>query len=100
LSRKGKLLLSADYSQIELRIMAHFSKDPVLVAPSATGNIQRSGPRGFRRGSMLKTRSTAALPKPSTSESLRTFSLRTGAAIGIGRKSREFINAYFTRYAA
>ncbi|HEX4542662.1 MAG TPA: DNA polymerase I, partial [Candidatus Acidoferrum sp.] len=28
---KGKVLLSADYSQIELRIMAHFSKDPVLV---------------------------------------------------------------------
>src|SRR5256714_13086527 len=30
-AEKGKILLSADYSQIELRVMAHFSKDPVLV---------------------------------------------------------------------
>jgi len=29
-AQKGQILLSADYSQIELRIMAHFSKDPVL----------------------------------------------------------------------
>ena len=30
-AQKGQILLSADYSQIELRIMAHFSRDPVLV---------------------------------------------------------------------
>ena len=33
----GNLLLSADYSQIELRLMAHFSEDPLLVNAYRTG---------------------------------------------------------------
>ncbi len=33
----GWVLLSADYSQIELRIMAHLSRDPALVAAFAEG---------------------------------------------------------------
>lgn len=28
---KGKVILAADYSQIELRLMAHFANDPVLI---------------------------------------------------------------------
>ncbi len=34
----GRLLLSADYSQIELRLMAHFSDDPLLVRAFANGD--------------------------------------------------------------
>ena len=30
---QGNLLMSADYSQIELRLMAHFSQDPLLLMP-------------------------------------------------------------------
>ncbi len=33
----GRLLFSADYSQIELRLMAHFSDDPLLVQAYQTG---------------------------------------------------------------
>ena len=39
----GRLLLSADYSQIELRILAHLSEDPVLV-------------EAFRRGEDIHSR--------------------------------------------
>jgi len=33
----GNVLISADYSQIELRLMAHFSEDPLLVRAYAEG---------------------------------------------------------------
>ena len=34
---KGKLLVAADYSQIELRVLAHLSQDPVLIEAFRTG---------------------------------------------------------------
>jgi DNA polymerase-1 len=34
---KGCVILSADYSQIELRVLAHLSKDPVLIDAFRTG---------------------------------------------------------------
>ncbi len=34
---QGNLLMSADYSQIELRLMAHFSQDPLLLDAYRTG---------------------------------------------------------------
>ncbi|HTQ97946.1 MAG TPA: DNA polymerase I, partial [Candidatus Acidoferrum sp.] len=56
-AEKGKLLLSADYSQIELRIMAHFSKDPVLVEAFRGGEDihARTAQEVFGVGPMAQT---------------------------------------------
>ena len=35
---KGNRLIKADYSQIELRVMAHYSKDPVLIKAFSQGD--------------------------------------------------------------
>ena len=37
LADTGRVLLAADYSQIELRLMAHFSEDPLLLRAYTTG---------------------------------------------------------------
>ncbi|MDQ3987146.1 MAG: DNA polymerase I [Actinomycetota bacterium] len=37
IAQEDNLLLSADYSQIELRVMAHLSEDPILLEVFATG---------------------------------------------------------------
>ena len=42
IAEPGHVLLSADYSQIELRLLAHFSEDPLLV-------------EAFRRGDDIHT---------------------------------------------
>lgn len=43
IASEGHRLLSADYSQIELRILAHLSQDPALIAAFTTGvDVHRS----------------------------------------------------------
>ena len=37
IAEEGNVLLSADYSQIELRVMAHLSQDPILIKVFGTG---------------------------------------------------------------
>jgi DNA polymerase-1 len=48
--REGWTFLSADYSQIELRILAHCSEDPILIRPSRMTRIfiPERPPRSFR----------------------------------------------------
>ena len=98
----GHLLLSADYSQIELRILAHLSADPVLV-------------EAFRRGEDIHDRTSLEVfgpfsPLPKEEQRRRSkmvnYALLYGKSaftlakdLDISRKeAEEFIEAYFARY--
>ncbi len=68
----GTQLLSADYSQIELRLLAHFSGDPLLMRAYAEqpGHPHPHRQRGLRRARRdTWTRRRATAPRPSTSAS-------------------------------
>ncbi len=101
--RPGWKLIVADYSQIELRLLAHYSHDPVLV-------------EAFRNGEDIHTRTAAEVfgvpPLMITPEQRRNakavnFGIVYGQtpfglaqSLGIERKVAElYIRAYFERYA-
>ena len=98
----GCLLADADYSQIELRVMAHFSGDPAMVD-------------AFRKGQDIHTRTAAEVYDVAMEEvtsSMRSsakavnFGLVYGISdfglsrnIGVSRKeAADFIARYFARY--
>lgn len=98
----GHVLLSADYSQIELRILAHITKDPGLIA-------------AFRAGEDIH-RATAAkafgIPLEQVTEEQRSFAKRINYGLiygmsahglaqqlGISRREAErFIQQYFAAF--
>jgi DNA polymerase I len=99
----GNLLLSADYSQIELRILAHLSEDSILV-------------EAFRRGEDIHSRTAQEVfgvaPFAQTREHRRVakvinFGVIYGlSAFGLAqqlgieqREAAKFIAAYFERYS-
>ncbi len=98
----GRILLSADYSQIELRILAHLSEDPILV-------------QAFRQGEDIHSRTAqevfGVLPLEQTREHRRIAKVINfgviyglspfGLAQNLGIDTKEaakFIAAYFERY--
>jgi DNA polymerase-1 len=99
---KGKLLLSADYSQIELRVMAHFAQDPVLIEAFRNGEDihARTAQEVFGVGPMAQTaehRRAAKAINFGIIYGLSAFGL--AQQLGIEqREAAQFINAYFTRY--
>jgi DNA polymerase-1 len=101
-AEKGKILLSADYSQIELRIMAHFSRDPVLVGAFRNGEDihARTAQEVFGVGPMAQTaehRRAAKAINFGIIYGLSPFGL--AQQLGIDQKeAAKFINAYFMRY--
>jgi DNA polymerase I len=101
-AQKGQILLSADYSQIELRIMAHFSRDPVLVEAFRHGEDihARTAQEVFGVGPLAQTgehRRAAKAINFGIIYGLSAFGL--AQQLGIAQKeAAQFINAYFTRY--
>ncbi len=98
----GHTLLSADYSQIELRILAHFSKDPVLVEAFRTGQDihARTAEEVFRVGPMAQNaehRRAAKAINFGIIYGQTPFGL--AAQLSIDQKeAAQFIAAYFARY--
>jgi DNA polymerase-1 len=98
----GNILLSADYSQIELRILAHFSQDPVLVEAFRTGQDihARTAQEVFSVGPMAQNaehRRAAKAINFGIIYGQTPFGL--SAQINVDQKeAARFIAAYFARY--
>jgi DNA polymerase-1 len=95
-------MLAADYSQVELRIMAHFSKDAVLVEAFRNGEDihARTAQEVFGVGPMAQTgehRRAAKAINFGIIYGLSAFGL--AQQLGIEqREAAQFIAAYFARY--
>lgn len=102
IAEKGKILLSADYSQIELRVMAHFSGDPVLTDAFRNGEDihARTAQEVFGVGPMAQNaehRRAAKAINFGIIYGLSAFGLAQQLDIG-QKEAAQFISAYFTRY--
>lgn len=99
----GKIFLSADYSQIDLRVLAHYSQDPALLA-------------AFRKGDDIHTRTAAEVfsvsPLLVTPDMRRVAkSINFGIVYGMSsfglsnqlritrKEAQTFIDRYFNLYA-
>jgi len=99
----GMKLISADYSQVELRVLAHYSQDPTLL-------------EAFRRGEDIHTRTAALLYEVDPSEigpdeRRKAKTINFGLIYGMGPRklaqdlaipmseARMFIERYFARFA-
>jgi DNA polymerase-1 len=99
----GNLLMSADYSQIELRLMAHFSQDPLLLNAYRTGidihTLTASEVFGIPVEELDKeTRARAKAVNFGIVYGISPFGL--AAQLNIDQKvAKSYIETYFERYA-
>ena len=99
----GNVMISADYSQIELRLMAHFSEDPLLVRAFANGDdihtLTASEVFGIAPEAMDKqTRDRAKAVNFGIVYGISPFGL--AAQLGIEQNvARLYIETYFARYS-
>jgi DNA polymerase-1 len=98
----GQLLLAADYSQIELRIMAHLSGDAGLVSAFAADEDIHRATAAEVFGLTLEE----VTPDQRRAAKVINFGLMYGmSAFGLGRQlgvgrgeAQEYVNLYFDRY--
>jgi DNA polymerase-1 len=98
----GRVLLSADYSQIELRLIAHFSDDPLLVQAYRTGQdihtLTASEVFGVPAASMSKeTRNRAKAVNFGIVYGISPFGLAANLNIPQA-EAKLYIETYFARY--
>jgi DNA polymerase I len=99
----GRVLLSADYSQIELRLIAHFSEDPLLLKAYRTGQdihtLTASEVFGVSPETMDKeTRNRAKAVNFGIVYGISPFGL--AQQLGIDQnQARLYIETYFARYS-
>jgi len=103
IAEPGHVLLAADYSQIELRLLAHFSQDKLLV-------------EAFRRGDDIHTLTASQVfgvpplmvtPDHRRQAKVVNFGIVYGlSAFGLSQnlgiepsEAKQFINAYFEKYS-
>ncbi len=98
----GNLLMSADYSQIELRLMAHFSGDPLLVDAYQTGKDIHTltAAEVFEVDAETMDKETRARAKAVNFGIVYGISpYGLAVQLGIDQKvAREYIERYFDRY--
>jgi DNA polymerase-1 len=98
---KGNKLISADYSQLELRILAHITKDPVMLEAYKTGeDIHAKTAQlvfGAKDGKDREKRRLAKIVNFGIAYALEAFGLaqRTGVSRADARK---IIDNYFETY--
>ena len=98
------ILVGADYSQIELRILAHYSKDPALLEDFRSGADihRRTAARVFEVAEdkvSIEQRSSAKAVNFGIIYGMSSFGLSEG--LGITRREAErYIEEYFARHPA
>jgi len=99
----GALLVGADYSQIELRVMAHLSEDPALIEAFASGeDVHASTARrifGVKEGELDPAlRARAKIVNFGVMYGMGARSLAQQMGIGLA-EAEDFIRHYFGVYA-
>ncbi len=100
---KGNLIISSDYSQIELRILAHITEDPVLIAAFKNNeDIHSQTARaiyslGDQDAVTKEQRSTAKVINFGVIYGMGPYNLSQQLNIPVGT-AKDFIDAYFMRY--